>query len=91
MKIETEKQKQKSAQDTNAMKPDDDDTTSRASAGERSQGTRKRKVIAEANAAKVEVTSSERPSIFWRPIWVRERESMPLRIVHVPHVLKIRR
>ena len=56
MKIETEKQKQKSAQDTNATKHDEDDTTSRGSAGGRSQGARKCKAIAEANAenAKVE-------------------------------------
>ena len=52
MKIETEKQKQKSAQDTNATKHDEDDTTSRGSAGGRSQGAMKRKAIAEANAEK---------------------------------------
>ena len=51
VKIETDKQKQKSVQDTNATKHDDDGTTSRGSAGERAQGARKRKAIAEANAA----------------------------------------
>ena len=54
VKIERENQRQKSAQDTNAAKPDEDDTTSRGSAGgrrrSRSQGARKRKAIAEANA-----------------------------------------
>ena len=55
MKIEKEKQKQKSAQDTNATKPDEDDTTSRGSAGGRSQGATKRKEIAEANAEKAKV------------------------------------
>ena len=61
MKIETEKQKQKSAQGTNATKHNEDDTTSRGLAGGRSQGARKRKVIAEANAenAKVEKERDE--------------------------------
>ena len=55
MKIETEKQKQKSAQDTNATKHNEDDTTSRGSAAGRSQGARKRKAVAEANAEKAKV------------------------------------
>ena len=37
VEIETETQKQKGAQDTNATKQDEDDTTSRGSAGGRSQ------------------------------------------------------
>ena len=59
MKIETENQKQESSQDTNATKHDEDDTTSRGSAGGRSQGARKRtfkrKAIAEASAEKAKV------------------------------------
>ena len=57
VQIEKEKQKfkPKSTQDTNATKPDEDDTTSRGSAGGRSQGARKRKSIAEANAEKAKV------------------------------------
>ena len=53
--IEKEKQKQKSAQDTNATKPDEDDTASQGSAGGRSQGAWKRKAIAEANAEKAKL------------------------------------
>ena len=41
VQIEKEKQKQKSAQDTNATKPDEDATTLWGSAGGRSQGARK--------------------------------------------------
>ena len=63
VKIEKERQKQKSAQGTNAATPDEDDTTSQGSAGGRSQGTgaRKRKATAEANAenAKVEKERDE--------------------------------
>ena len=53
VKTDKETQKQKSAQDTNATKQDEDDTASRKSAGGRSQGARKCKAIAEANAEKV--------------------------------------
>ena len=55
VKIEKDKQKQKSALDTNAAKQDEDDTTSWGSAGGRSQGARKRNAIAEANAEKAKV------------------------------------
>ena len=55
VKIEKDKQKQKRTQDTKATKPDEDDTTSRGSAGGRSQGARKRKAIAEANDEKAKV------------------------------------
>ena len=55
MKVEKEKQKQKSAQDTNATKPDADGMTSRGSTGGRSQGARKRKAIVEAHAEKAKV------------------------------------
>ena len=50
MKIEHDKQKQKKQQHANTTKQDEDDTTSRGSANGRSQGARKRKAIAEANA-----------------------------------------
>ena len=47
---------QKKPQDTNAAKQgEDDDTTSRGSANGRSQGARKRKVIAETHAEKQKV------------------------------------
>ena len=55
MKIEKEQLKQKSTQETNATKHDEDATTSRGSVGGRSQGARKRKAIAEANAEKAKV------------------------------------
>ena len=55
MKNEKEKQTQKSAPETNATKPDEDDTTSRGSANGRSHGARKRKAIAEASAEKENV------------------------------------
>ena len=48
-------QKRKSAQDANATKEVEDNTTSRGSAGERSHGARKRKAIAAANAEKAKV------------------------------------
>ena len=51
-----EKLKQKKTQEANATKQDDDgDTVSRGSANGRSQGVRKRKAIAEANAARQKV------------------------------------
>ena len=49
------KQKQKSAQDANATKQGEDDTTSRGSAGGHSQGAMERKTIADANAEKAKV------------------------------------
>ena len=55
VEIESDKQKQKSAQDTNATKHDEDGTTSCGSAGGQSQGARKRKAIADANAEKAKV------------------------------------
>ena len=58
VKVEHEKQEtqeQKKTQDANATKQDEDDTTWRGSANGRSQGARKRKAIAEANAAKQKV------------------------------------
>ena len=55
VKTEKEKQKQKSAQDANATKQVEDNTTSRRSAGGRSQGARKRTDIADANAEKAKV------------------------------------
>ena len=70
VKIEKEKQKRKSAQDTNAAKPDEDATTSRGSAGIRPQGARQRKAIAEASPkkAKVEKERAQRGSqSFGRP------------------------
>ena len=53
--MEKDKHKQKSAQDANATKPDENGTTSRGSANGRSQGARKRKAVAEANAEKAKV------------------------------------
>ena len=47
----------------NATKQGEDDTTSRGSAGGRSQGARKRKPIADANAEKAKV-EKERPESF---------------------------
>ena len=55
MKIEKAKQEQKSALDTNAVKQDEDGTTSQGSAGGRSQGAKKCKAITEANAEKAKV------------------------------------
>ena len=61
VKIEKEKQKQTNAQDANATETVEDATTSRGSAGGRgsasgrSQGARKRKAIADANAEKANV------------------------------------
>ena len=68
--IEQDKQKQKSAQDVNATKQDEDDTASRGSANGRSQGDRKRKAISEANVEKTTAENERdelRPSTFWRP------------------------
>ena len=55
VKVEKERQKQKRALDTNAAKLGEDATTSRGSAGGRSQAARKRKAIADANTAKPKV------------------------------------
>ena len=54
VKLKKGHQEQKSAQDVNATNQAEDDTTSRGSAGTggRSQGARKRKAIADANAEK---------------------------------------
>ena len=77
----------KSAQDTNATKHDEDDTTSRGSAGGRSQGARKRKAIAEANAenAKVEKERDELREAL-NLLKAQLGTGTRLRTVHVPHV-----
>ena len=55
VKIEKDKQKQKSDQAATAMKQNEDGTTSRGSAGRRPQGAKKRKAIADASAKKAKV------------------------------------
>ena len=73
VKVEKDKQKQKSAKDENARKQAEDDTTSRGSAGGRSQGARKRKATADANAEKVKVEKERQ--YFWAQKIMRQYDS----------------
>ena len=81
-------------QDADATKQDEDDTTSRGSANGRSQGARKRKANAEANAAKENVKRErgelrEALDILEAHLGtgiVQARDRMTLRTAHGPHV-----